>query len=239
MNIAICDDDKFFCQQMEEFVQQLFEEKSMRYQCEIFYSGESMLSHTKRNSMGFQIYLLDIGMTGMDGIRVAEVIRQKDLEAIIIFVTSHEEEMPKAFDVLAFHYLVKPLDKHQVFRILSSAVSHLQKRRAIFHFSVRKQFFTLLLSEIIYFESVARKIRIFTVTGKCYEYYGVWGEVEAQVNSHPFIRLHKSYIVNLLHVFHVDGTSILLRNQLRIPISRKYQVSFQRAFRNFVLSGNN
>lgn len=235
MNIAICDDDQIFCQQLEESVQQLFDDGSQGYQCEIFYSGESMLSFVERNQVGFQIYLLDIGMSGMDGIGVAEVIRQKDLDAIIIFVTSHEGEMPRAFDVLAFHYLVKPLDEKQVFKVLSSAVYYIQKKKTVFQYPVRRQVNTILLSEVAYFESVSRKIRIHTVKGDVVEYYGTLKDVERQAGSFNFSRIHKSYLVNLEWIQRTENQTITMRDQTVLSISRRYHQLFHKAFRRYLL----
>ncbi|EOH94491.1 LytR/AlgR family response regulator transcription factor [Enterococcus pallens] len=235
MNIAICDDDQIFCQQLEECVQQLFKDNSQDFECEIFYSGESMLSFVEKNQRGFQIYLLDIGMAGMDGIGVAEVIRQKDLDAIIIFVTSHEAEMPRAFDVLAFHYLVKPLDEKQVFRVLSSAVYYIHKKRTVFQYPIRRQVNTILLAEVAYFESVSRKIRIHTTKGEVFEYYGTLKDVERQAGSFNFSRIHKSYLVNLECIQRTENQTIMMRDQTVLSISRRYHQLFHRAFRRYLL----
>lgn len=47
-------------------------------------------------------------MPGMDGMETARILRQKNERMVLIFVTAVEEYVFQAFDVAAFHYLVKP-----------------------------------------------------------------------------------------------------------------------------------
>lgn len=81
-----------------------------------------MLDHLKKEADVFQIYLLDVEMEVLDGFEVARFIREKDQEAIIIFITSHVEWMPEAFEVNAFHYLIKPIDELKVKQVLTKAM---------------------------------------------------------------------------------------------------------------------
>ena len=54
------------------------------------------------------IVITDIQMPGMDGMETARILRQKNEKMVLIFVTAVEEYVFQAFDVAAFHYLVKP-----------------------------------------------------------------------------------------------------------------------------------
>ena len=54
---------------------------------------------------------LDIQMEGRNGIETARAIRECDRKVVIVFVTAMREYVFEAFDVAAFHYLLKPIDE--------------------------------------------------------------------------------------------------------------------------------
>lgn len=232
MNVAICDDDPIFCQKMEKLVNQVFNHSCG---CEVFFSSERLLQSIKEKPAFFQLYLLDIEMPGMDGLQVAKQIRSRDTEALLVFVTNHEEQMPNAFDVRAFHYLVKPLDEEKAIKVLLSAERFFSKRKSLFRFVSHKQFYSLFVSQIEYFESAGRKIRVHTLDGSVHEYYDTLDEVEIKVETGNFARIHKSYLVNMEYLHRVENKQVLLQCGRTIAISRKYRPQFHRLYRRYLL----
>jgi len=80
----------------------------------------------------FDIYFLDI--KDVNGMETAHILRSREqgLHSIIIFVTGYREYMPAAFDVQAFHYLLKPIDKLKFAKVLENAcleASYLQAQK--------------------------------------------------------------------------------------------------------------
>ena len=106
MRIAVCDDDRAIREELFRLIQkQVPEADIMEYQ-----SGEELI-----NARGnFDIYFLDIEMGEVSGMDIARRIREQEdngrQRSIIIFVTGYREYMEAAFDVNAFHYLIKPID---------------------------------------------------------------------------------------------------------------------------------
>lgn len=99
LNIAICDDEKMIREQIKELA-----EKEMPDVCAGLYeTGDALLAAGKQ----FDIVFLDIQMEGTDGIETAKRLRQKDEDTILIFITGIREYVFEAFDVAAFHYLLK------------------------------------------------------------------------------------------------------------------------------------
>lgn len=132
MNIAICDDNLNAANHLEGLVEQAFSGNGDSYECEVFSSGEALLQYLTHYPLAFQMFLLDIEMEGATGLEVAAKIRQTDADAVIIFVTSHVELMPEAFQVLAFQYITKPYEDQNALAILLSAIQLLQNRKALF-----------------------------------------------------------------------------------------------------------
>lgn len=150
MKIAICDDDIRFTGKIEEILEGCVK-KSV--ECDVFLSAEELLDVVERDGKGYQMYVLDIEMKEISGMEGAAKIREQDQNAIIIFMTSHVEKMPEAFDVNAFHYLIKPIDEEKAGEVFLRAVKKLEADKKFFTFQVGRQNYITAYENIRYFES--------------------------------------------------------------------------------------
>lgn len=114
MRIAICDDEKSMGQILEEKVKKLLPDAVV----EKYLSGDDLISS------GFKpdILFMDIQMPGKDGMETARIVRQNNKDMILIFVTAVEEYVFQAFDVGAFHYLVKPFSDDKFEEVVKRAI---------------------------------------------------------------------------------------------------------------------
>lgn len=235
MNIAICDDNPKIIGQIEILLLSFFEHDLNQFNYEAFLSGESLVDHLTKEESSFQIYLLDVEMKSLDGFEVARFIREKDQQAIIIFITSHVEWMPEAFEVNAFHYLIKPIDELKVKQVLTKAMEQLSLRKMILQFTIQKKVYTVYLGEVEYFESMKRKMIIHLKNGEEYEYYGTMKEVIDKVSTQLFTQIHHSFVINMDYVQMKSGETIVLQSGREIAITKKFHQSFQSAYRKYVL----
>ena len=116
MRIAVCDDERIITNELVELIKMQHPEADVMS----FSSGEEMLKVQE----DFSIYLLDIDMEGLSGIEIAKEIRTRQAQeskSIIVFVTAYREYMEDAFDVNAYHYLVKPIKEEKFFTVLDRA----------------------------------------------------------------------------------------------------------------------
>ncbi|MBO0456168.1 response regulator transcription factor [Enterococcus hulanensis] len=236
MNIAICDDDRLMSGQVEKLVDQVFHGETNKYNTEVFFSGDALLAFSTEQPNFFHIYLLDIEMAGTDGLETAAQIRKADSDAVIIFMTSHAELMSEAFEVLAFQFIVKPFDQEKALGILSSAIRYLQKRKGVFQFVAQKKIYTFFLSQISFIESSGRKIFLHTTEGETYEYYGTLKDAREQVKGIFFAQIHNSIIINLEQLRTVESNFVYLKEDEKLPISKKFHATFHEQFQQFVLS---
>lgn len=115
MRIAICDDQREVRELFEERIRRLYPEAELL----LFSSGEQLLDSEKAPD----ILLLDIQMPGKNGMDTARELRKKNKNTILIFVTALEEFVFQAFDVGAFHYLVKPFHEKKFAEVLMRAAA--------------------------------------------------------------------------------------------------------------------
>ena len=234
MNIAICEDSIEIVGILESIVFECFENNTDRFTCDTFLSGEELLKNIKTNQTTYQIYILDIEMGEVNGLEAAAEIRKTDHKAIIIFVTSHNELMQEAFEVTAFHFLVKPINREKTKQVILRALEAVQVKKNTFHYKVRKKINTLYFDQIEYFESYKRKIFIHT-SDEVLEYYGTLKELFEQIDTTYFVQIHNSYIVNMDYIKYVDALTVMLVSGDKIAITKKFYKNFNLLYRNYVL----
>lgn len=101
MQIAVCDDEKEIRDMFAEKIRKWYPKADLL----LYQSGEELLLSNRQPD----ILLLDIQMPEKNGMEVAKELRRNTKEIIIIFVTALDDFVFQAFDVGAFHYLVKLL----------------------------------------------------------------------------------------------------------------------------------
>ncbi len=161
LNIAICDDEKV----IREQIKGTGRKRNAGRMCRIIRDGDALLAAGKQ----FDIVFLDIQMEGTDGIETAKRLRQRDEDTILIFITGIREYVFEAFDVAAFHYLLKPIEEEKFREVFRRAGRELEKRkskrRETVFIKTRNRSFSLEKDSILYIESRGKKVEIHT-TGR-------------------------------------------------------------------------
>ena len=233
LNIAICDDEKVIREQIKELA-----EKEMPDVCAGLYeTGDALLAAGKQ----FDIVFLDIQMEGTDGIETAKRLRQRDEDTILIFITGIREYVFEAFDVAAFHYLLKPIEEDKFREVFGRAEKELEKRkskrRETVFVKTRNRSFTLEKDSILYVESRAKKVEIHT-REETIEAYASMNELEAQLGE-GFYRCHRGYLVNMAYVAEYDSESITLNNGEYVYLAKEKYGEFVKAYMRYLRNGVN
>lgn len=232
MKAAICDDDIRFTSEIESLLEETI---GAQLECEVYLSAEEMLKRIEEMNENYQMYVLDIEMDGMNGMEAAAKIREKDQDAIIIFMTSHVEKMPEAFDVNAFHYLLKPIDKEKARDVLHRAAKKILKEKKFFSFQENRQTYMIPCHSILCFESHGRKICVYTEE-TIYEYYGTLKDVLLTVDAEQFARVHHAFVINLDRIESMGKEEVVLRGNIKVPVSRTYRKAFLGRYQKYVMS---
>ncbi|MFI3605840.1 response regulator transcription factor [Vagococcus fluvialis] len=153
------------------------------------------------------IYFLDIDLNHeINGIDLAEKIRSKDVQAKIIFVTTHDEMVPltiqRRVETLGFVTKDQPFEDYraEIIELLALAQKRIDATRTstnqAFIFSVGSQTFTLDLQEVLFIESstLPHRVILYAKNGQ-YEFYGNLTELEKKYPM--FFRINRSCLSNL------------------------------------------
>lgn len=236
MKIAVCDDDKA----AREHIVSLIKEQEGSAETAVFASGEELLDAGR----DFDILFLDVEMANVSGIDAAKRIRRRQekegrAKSVIIFVTGYEKYVYDAFDVSAFQYLIKPLEKKRftaVFRRAWKEALALREREEKYLFvksgGVRKKVF---LKDLFYIESANRKVILHTEAG-IVETYGKMYEWE-QAAGDGFYRCHRCYLVNMEKIVSYGTDTIEVANGDKLLLAQKKYASFVKRYMNYARNG--
>lgn len=217
LNIAICDDEQLQTEYLKNLVTEWAAQSGNSTKICTYPSAESFLFEYSEDQ-SFDILLLDIEMGKLSGIELAKEIRKNNSTIQIIFTTGYYQYFSDGFDVSALHYLIKPISKEKLFPVLSKAVSNLTFRQRSIIIENADGTFRIPLSDILFIESD----RMHTVIHTSIEVFrtrkGI-SQVEALL-SENFFRVHRSYIVNLIHISKITKTEVTLSSNENIPIAR-------------------
>ncbi len=217
LSIAVCDDEIIECCNMARKIKDILEEMGRPCIVRQFQSGGELLQALE----SFDIVFLDIIMQDLDGMKTAQIFREKASDKIIIFVSSSREYVFEAYDVEAFQYLLKPVDDRKLKRVLQKAVLKTERcSREFIIVSRERQKKKVFLDDIYYFEIKGRVVDVHGPEG-IFTYYEQIGELENKLCDKGFFRCHKSYLVNLKYVDVYNRREVTLENGERIVIAKR------------------
>lgn len=229
MHIAVVDDEAMICEQIKTLIQKVRPDSEVA----VYTSGRSFLAA----GTFFDLVCLDIRMEGMSGMEAARAFREAQPDAILIFITGAKEYVLEAFDVSAFHYLLKPLDETKFTQVFTQALKETEKRRAgrqerIF---LRAKNKTVAQRDILYVESRGKKVDIHTLK-ETYTIYGSMNELEMQLGG-SFYRCHRGYLVNMAFITEYGPDSITLTGGARVYLTRKKHGDFVKTYMWYLQNG--
>lgn len=217
--LALCDDSQSDLDTLRGHLAQLRREH-LQFE-EIALQNGYELVELHRTGRRFHLIILDMMMEPVDGIQTARLIREYDADVPILIVTATPEYAIDGYQVGASRYILKPVQQEsflaEVRRVLRRAEASGQKS---FSFASDSGVTKLLLEEITYLESNLRTITLHTVGGRQYQFTGKISDLEQQLQQQDFVRVHKSYLVNLRHLHKLFKETITLTGGDTVPVSK-------------------
>lgn len=224
IKICILDDDKELAEQLHTLIEAYLTNRRIGFSVDVYYNGDIFLQALCGAELQYHICFLDIIMSGKNGIQVARELRKKDKTVHIIFLTSSPEYALEGYEVRAYNYLLKPLQKERLYETLSELLgienSPPAKQLQITCNGVVRN---IPYQNIVYMEVRRNKLLLFLNTGEEVETYSTITEMEELLQEEEmFTRTHRSFIINMQYIKEFTSSSIRLQPDYRIPVSRTY-----------------
>lgn len=214
INIGICDDDAMDREQIRQFCQRVIgDSKKEEFKITEFSSAKEVLEYRDI----INILLLDIEIDDLDGIGLKDKLESGEKVDIIVFVGSHEENMIDAFGRKTRGFLLKPIEIERFESIMGKCLSELTE---VFQVPLKSgEVFNS--NQIFYIESMRNYTWVHFQDNKvCIR--KTLKEWEMVLQQYHFIRVQKSYVVNMGKIVNMKNC-IELKNGKQLPLGRVYK----------------
>ena len=168
IKISVCDDDEGQLTFFKQCFMEYNEKHKEKIEANFYQSVQSLLNEKKFSP---DVYFLDIELQDGNGLKLAGKIRTRNSKIPIVFITSHEEFMPEAFQVHAYQYLNEKKNAQAVENVLNQLADYFSEQNQIFSFQTYGEMISLDCRNIICFTSEKRKNIVIAENGE-FEYYG-------------------------------------------------------------------
>lgn len=218
--ITICDDELQFQKDLSELVSEL----PFKMTSTCYVDGDTLLADCRKQQT-YDLVLMDIQMAGqLKGIDYALELRKLLPDVGLIFVSAYPQYITKVFSsTVPDQFLVKPVRYSDFFDAVTTVLAKqsCRKNQQKFHFKTKGQTTSLSTNEIYYMESLTHNIVVYSKAGKvCFQ--GTMEEQELRFSQHNFVKIHRSILVNMVHIRHINKNSVTLDDAEHtiLPISR-------------------
>ena len=219
MYLAVCDDKR----EELDAVLSLLDAWQARHNTvlrrKMFQSAVELVETARQEK--FTLYLLDVMMPGMDGLECAREIRRFDDVADIVFLSTSPGFAYESYGVRALNYLFKPVEGEKLFALLDQLSLREQKPLEALTLKTVTTIIRVPYAHISYVEVMGKHVYFHLVDGDVREVVGSLKDFEAALLPRPeFMRVHRSYIVNMLQVEELSSNQLRTLQGEILPVSR-------------------
>ena len=233
MRIAICDDEIQFVDTICSLLEQWGQEHEIKLTLYRFTDGDDLIAAHQNECM--DLIILDVIMPLLSGIDTAKELRNMNQAVPIVFLTSSREFAVDSYEVKAFNYLIKPVDRAKLFTTLDDFSKTFNLPQTTYTAQTGSGFCRIIIANVDYLEAQNKQVLVHLTDGKTIiirELFSKCEEVFSPENG--FCRCHRSYIVNLNNVEQFSKTGLTTIYNAAIPISRNSYTAFKETYFNYM-----
>ncbi len=227
--IGICDDEDKWHKAVSDSCSRYLDNKGIHYEIFSYIKGELLIQEKEKT---IDVLFLDVEMESMDGLAVMKEVEKMPNVHNIIFVSSHPEAVWDSFGYKTKGFVTKPFQDSDIVDKLESIYSK-KINDSLLEFTdfngvvyFRKSDIVLLKSDSNYTSiNTEDDERVVTCTLK---------ECEKKLNGLPFLRIHRSYIVNLDYVKNMTSSEVSLKNGDVLTIGRSYRSQVKKDYQYYL-----
>lgn len=219
LQIAICDDEQFYREKIQSLVAEYLDNHDLTFQLHLFSSGRAFLSQIE-NSVKYDIVFMDISMDAIDGIHTAMQMRTYHSGTFLVLVTAFIDYVLEGYKVNAMRYLLKDTLDASFAECMDAILQKMKTARITFSFTDGER--KLHTDNILYVESQRHKSIFFYMDAELetYEIYRKLDTIEQELSGCGFLRIHKSYLVNMKHIRKICNYTVFLDTGTQLPVPR-------------------
>lgn len=228
IKIAVCDDLKTDREDIISLLSSYLDQNDLYVKIDEFESGEAFL---KSDIACYSLVFMDIFMGDLNGMETAKKIIQMNHKIQIVFASTSIDFAAEAFNIEALHYIVKPVDKAQIYKVLDKFFESFYSMRMI-EVKVGRLRESVYLSDIMYIEAKGKKTLIHMKTNTL-EASQSLSEMTQILPAGDFCMPIRWTLVSMREIISMASDRLKLSDQTEIPISHGKREEIKKAFADF------
>lgn len=238
LRIAVCDDQPRELEIISEYITEYLRTHTLEAETKEFSHPDALLTAIEVES--FHLYILDIVMPMVNGLELGKEIRRLDREAQIIYATTEPQFALQAYAASPINYLVKPINKKQLFDTLALAISKADiEEEQTFTVKTSDSLRVIKLSEIICCEYRNHAVIFSLKNGEELLSRTVRESFLAYcapiLRDRHFLQCHSSFVVNMRRVERFAKGSFVLYGEKVVPIAAKQYAVVRDAYMDYLM----
>lgn len=223
MKIAVVEDNRDCASRLERSLKRFQEEYHEPIEIAFFSNGMNFIEDYTAD---FDVVFMDIEMPMMDGMQAARLLREKDKEVAIVFLTVMARHALFGYEVEAADFLIKPAEYAKLAKCLQKILARRSRdKAACIVFSGKDGTARIAYREIVYVESLNHWCIFHTADGGEHRMLIPMKKAEELLAGSGFLRCNNSYLVNVSYVTGWNKSSVSV-NGTDLPISRGKRKEF-------------
>lgn len=223
MQIAICDDDKGCCSQIEKWLKTYRATERMEIKMNIYYNAERLIREL-RSGRCFDVIFLDIELPELSGIEVGREIRNylKNDFVNIVFISGKTQYCLDLFELEPLNFHHKPLVKQRIIADVEKIAERMARQQKILRYQDMGVEKAILLKDIVYVEATGKLLQVTTVSGGEISIRDTLIHLDQMFSGFYLCQCHRSYVINMSYVDKYQDRCFHMKNGVVIPVGKKY-----------------
>jgi len=224
MKVGICDDSRDIINILYKAIKRVGEEENHPIDVTAYENPLELIEEMTDGVAKYDMVFLDIDMPELNGIETGKLIRNIDRTTLIVYLTGYRSYSLEAFEVRAYHYLLKPVDKEKIRGIFreyfefENMIKEIESKKVL-TLEFKGGIVKIPIEDILFIEKYRNQVKVV-----CWEmehlFYTTLKEIMGRLDD-GFIQCHQGFIVKKKAISKIENSVITIEDKYKIPVSKK------------------
>lgn len=232
--IAVVEDEQQYRDEVCQYIEQYATEHQLKFDVTTYTDGQEIVDDVQKH---YDIIFFDIEMTLLNGMDAAKVIRERDVNVVMVFITNMAQYAIEGYEVGAFDFVLKPIDYYGFSFRLARALGRVQKKQGNLEFAINTPGgIKKLNSNDIYYIEIENRFLVYHTAEGDFSQRGTLQSAEEMFQDYHFVKCNHWYLVNLKYVTEIEENIVHVAGS-RLEISRRNRAHFLKEVTEYIGGG--
>ena len=232
--IAVVEDEQQYRDEVCQYIEQYATEHQLKFDVTTYTDGQEIVDDVQKH---YDIIFFDIEMTQLNGMDAAKVIRERDVNVVMVFITNMAQYAIEGYEVGALDFVLKPIDYYGFSFRLARALGRVQKKQGNLEFAINTPGgIKKLNSNDIYYIEIENRFLVYHTAEGDFSQRGTLQSAEEMFQNYHFVKCNHWYLVNLKYVTEIEENIVHVAGS-RLEISRRNRAHFLKEVTEYIGGG--